>query len=88
MDARKSESGGMESAKQQFLQSHVLLDAHKYFLEDFEVRQIDKTQSSYLTKREYQQMRTLKNLNPDDLNFERNYQLPLCPLGYTCSLAT
>lgn len=88
MDARKSESGDMESAKQKFLQSHVLLDVHKYFLEDVEVRQIDKTQGSYLTKREYQQMRTLKNLNPDDLNIERDYQLPLCPLGYTWSLAT
>ena len=88
MDARKSESGDMESAKQKFLQSHVLLDVHKYFLEDVEVRQIDKTQSSYLTKREYQQMRTLKNLNPDDLNIERDYQLPLCTLGYTWSLAT
>lgn len=53
MDARKSESGDMESAKQKFLQSHVLLDVHKYFLEDVEVWQIDKTQSSYLTKREY-----------------------------------
>ena len=73
MEARKAESGDMENVKQKFLQSHVLQDDHKGFLEDVEVRLIDKTNGSDPTKREYYWLRTLKTLYPDGLNTERDY---------------
>ena len=53
MEARKAENGEMENVKQKFLQSHVLQDDQKVFLEDVEVRLTDKTQGSDPTKREY-----------------------------------
>ena len=43
----------MENVKQKFLQSHFLQPDHKGFLKDVEVRLIDKTQASDLTKREF-----------------------------------
>ena len=46
MEARKAENGDMENVKQKFSQSHFLQDDHKAFLEDIEVRLIDKTQVS------------------------------------------
>ena len=55
-----------------FLQSHFLQDDHKGFLEDVEVRLIDKAQGSDPTKREYYWMRTLKTLYPADLNIARD----------------
>ena len=70
MEARKAENGDMENVKQKFLQSHFLQDDHKGFLEDVEVRLIDKTQGSDPTKREYCRMRTLKTLYLDGLNIE------------------
>ena len=73
MEARKTENGDRENAKQKFLQSHSLQDNHKGFLEDVEVRLIDKTQGSDPTKREYYCMRTLKTLYPDDLNIQSDY---------------
>ena len=73
MEARKAENGDMENVKQKFLQSHFLQDDHKGFLEDVEVRLIDKTQGSDPTKREYYWMRTLKTLYPDGLNIESDY---------------
>ena len=73
MEARKAEKGDMENVKQKFLQSHLLQDGHKGFLEDVEIRLIDKTQGSDPTKREYYRMRTLKTLYPDGLNIEINY---------------
>ena len=73
MEARKAENGDMENVKQKFLQSHFLQDDHKGFLEDVEVRLIDKTQGSDPTKREYYWMRTLKTLYPDGLNIENDY---------------
>ena len=44
MEARKAQNGDMENVKQKFLQSHFLQDGHKGFLEDVEVRLINKTQ--------------------------------------------
>ena len=73
MEARKAEKGDMENVKQKFLQSHFLQEEHKGFLENFEVRLIDKTQGSDPIKREYYWMRTLKTLYPDDLNIESDY---------------
>ena len=73
MEARKAENGEMENVKQKFLQSHVLQDDQKVFLEDVEVRLTDKTQGSDPTKREYYWMRTLKTLHPDGLNVESVY---------------
>ena len=73
MEARKPEKGDMENVKQKFLQSHFLQEEHKGFLENFEVRLIDKTQGSDPIKREYYWMRTLKTLYPDDLNIESDY---------------
>ena len=73
MEARKAETGDMENVKQKFLQSHALQDNHKGFLEDVEVRLIDKAQGSDPTKREYYWMRTLKTLHPDGLNIESDY---------------
>ena len=73
MEARKTENGDMENVKQKFLQSHFLQDDHKGFLEDAEVRLINKTQDSHPTKREYYWMRKLKTLYPDGLNIESDY---------------
>ena len=73
MEAKKAENGHMENVKQEFLQSHILQDDHKGFLEDVEVRLIDKTQGSVPTKQEYYWMRTLKTLYPDGLNIESDY---------------
>ena len=70
IQARKAENGDMENAKQKLLQSHILQDDHKCFLENVEVRLIDKTQGSDPTKREYYWMRRLKTLYPDALNNE------------------
>ena len=42
-----------------FYKSHFLQDYHKSFLEDIEVRLIDKTQGSDPAKREYYWMRTV-----------------------------
>ena len=63
----------MENVKQKFLETYFLQDDHKVFLEDVEVRLIDKTQGSDPTKREYYWMRTLKTLHPDGLNVESVY---------------
>ena len=60
MEARKTENGDMENVKQKFLQNHFLQDDHKGFLEDVEVRLIDKTKCSDPTKWDYNWMRTLK----------------------------
>ena len=68
MEARKAKNGDMENVKQKFLQG-----GPKGFLEDVEVRLIDKTQGSDPTKREYYWMRTLKTLYPDGLNIESDY---------------
>ena len=76
----------MENVKQMFLD--FLQDDHKGFLEDVEVRLIDKTQGSDPTKREYYWMRTIKTLHTDGLNIERDYLLPLCSLENIWSLAT
>ena len=73
MEARKAENGYMENVKQMFLQSHFLQGDHKGFLEDVEVRLIDKTQGSDPIKREYYWLRTLKTLYPDGLNIESDY---------------
>ena len=70
MEARKAENGDIENVKQKFLQSHFLQDDHKGFLENLEVRLIDKTEGSDPTKREFYWMRTLKPLYPDGLNIE------------------
>ena len=43
MEAEKAENGDIENFKQKFLQKHFLQDDHKGFLEDVEVRLIDKT---------------------------------------------
>ena len=69
MEARKAVNGDMENVKQ----GHYLQDDHKSFLEDVEVRLIDKTQGSDPTKREYYWMRTLKILYPYGLNIESDY---------------
>ena len=58
MEASKAASGDMENVKQKFLQSHFLQDDYKNFLEDVEIRLIDKIQGSDPTKREYNWMRT------------------------------
>ena len=50
MEARKAENGEMENFKQKFLQRHYFQDDHKGFLEDVEVRLIDKTQGFDPTK--------------------------------------
>ena len=81
MEARKAENGDMKNVKQKFLKSHFLQDGYKGFLEDVEVRLIDKTQDSDPTKQEYYWMRTRNTLYPDVLNIESNYQLLLCSLG-------
>ena len=47
-DERKAASGNIESCKQKFLQNQFLHDDHHGFLKD-----IDKTQRSDPTKREY-----------------------------------
>ena len=53
MEARKAENNDMENVKQKFLQSYFLQDDHKSFLEDVEVRLIDKTHGSHPIKQEY-----------------------------------
>ena len=73
MEARRAENGDMENVKQKSLQSHFLQDDHEGFLEDVEVRLIDKVQGSNPTIREYYWMRTLKTLYPDGLNIENDY---------------
>ena len=78
----------MENVKQMFLQSHFQQDDHKGFLEDVEVKLIDKTQGSDPTKPEYYWMKTLTTLYPDGLNIESDYQFFLCSLGNIWSLAT
>ena len=72
-EARKAENGDMENFKQNFSHGHVLQDDHKGFLEDVEIRLIDKTQGSGPTKREYYRVRTLKSLYLDGLNIESDY---------------
>ena len=56
--ARKAERG--EECKQKYLYEHYLQDDHHGVLNDAQVTLIDKTQTSYLTKRNYFWMRTLK----------------------------
>ena len=73
MEARKTENGDMENVKQKFLQDHFLQDYHKGFLEDVELRLIDKTQGSDPTELEYYWVGTLKTLYPVGLNIERDY---------------
>ena len=53
MEARKAENSDIENVKQKSLQSYFLQDDHKSFLEDVEVRLIDKTQGSHPNKQEY-----------------------------------
>ena len=43
MEARKAENGDLKNVKQKFLQNQFSQDVHKDFLEDVEVRRIDKT---------------------------------------------
>ena len=43
MEARKAENGDLKNVKQKFLQNQFSQDVHKGFLEDVEVRRIDKT---------------------------------------------
>ena len=43
----------MENVKQKFLQSHFLQQDHKGFLQDVEVRLIDKTKGYDPTRREF-----------------------------------
>ena len=88
MEARKAVSGDMENIKEKFLQSHLLQDDHKGFLEDVEITLTNKMQGSDSTKREYQWMRTLKTLHPDGLSIKSNYSFFLCSLGNIWSLAT
>ena len=73
MEARKAENSDIENVKQKSWQSYFLQDDHKSFLEDVEVRLIDKTQGSHPNKREYYWMRTLKTFYPNGLNSERDY---------------
>ena len=81
MEARKAENGDMVICDMviwewwyvKFLQSHFLPNDHKGFLEDVEVRLIDKTEGSDPTKWKYYWMRTLKTLYPDGLNIENDY---------------
>ena len=54
--------------KQKVLQIYFLHDDCKGFLDDVELRVIDKTQSSDSTKREYSWIRTLKTLYPNGLS--------------------
>ena len=56
--ARKAERG--EECKQKYLYEHYLQDDHHGVLNDAQVTLIDKTQTSYPTKRNYFWMRTLK----------------------------
>ena len=42
MEARKAVSGDMENIKEKFLQSHLLQDDHKGFLEDVEITLTNK----------------------------------------------
>ena len=44
IEAIKAENGDIENVQQKFLQRHFLQDDRKVFLEDVEVRLIDKTQ--------------------------------------------
>ena len=62
MEARKADNGNMENVKQTFLQSHFLQGDEKGFLEDVEVKLIDKVQGSDPAKREYCWMRILETL--------------------------
>ena len=72
-DGRKAESGDMGNVKQKFLQSYFLQCDHQGFLKYVEVRLIDKTQISDLTKGEFYWMGTLRTLYPDGLNIESDY---------------
>ena len=56
----KADNDDMKNVKQKVLQGHILQDDHKAFLEDVEVRLIDK--GSDPTKSEYYWMRTLEKL--------------------------
>ena len=58
MEARKAENSDMENVNQNFLQSPLLQCDHNDFLEDLEVRLIDKAEGSDPTRREYYWMRT------------------------------
>ena len=62
MEARKADNVNMENVKQTFLLSQFLQGDEKGFLEDVEVRLIDKVQGSDPAKREYYWMRTLETL--------------------------
>ena len=53
-------------------------DDHKEFLEDVEVRLIDKTQGSEATNQEYYRMGTLKTLYSGDLKNESDNDVPVC----------
>ena len=56
------------SFKQIFLKIYFLHDDCKGFLDDVELRLIDKTQGSDSTRREYSWIRTLKTLYPNGLS--------------------
>ena len=62
-------------------------DDHKEFLEDVEVRLIDKTQGSETTNQEYYRMGTLKTLYSGDLKNESDNDVPVCSSGNIWSLA-
>ena len=58
MEARKAENSDTENVNQNFLQSPLLQCNRNDFLEDLEVRLIDKAEGSDPTRREYYWMRT------------------------------
>ena len=62
-------------------------DDHKEFLEDVEVRLIDKTQGSEATNQEYYRIGTLKTLHSGDLKNESDNDVPVCSSGNIWSLA-
>ena len=73
MEAGNAESGDMENCKQKFSRSHFLQDNHKGFLEEANLRLIDKTLGSDPTERKCHWMRSLKTLYRDGLNIESDY---------------
>ena len=70
-DIRKTEGGNMENVNKSF--GKVTFKVHQGFLKDVEVRLIDKTQASELTKRKFYWMRTLRTLYLDGRNVESDY---------------
>ena len=72
MEARKAESADVEMLNTSFYKA-TFCKVIKGFLEDVEVRMIDKTKGPDLNKRENYWMRTLRPFFSDGLNIERDY---------------